>query len=97
MAQWSSSGFMPALTLSTSVPSALRCSAEVGMKGLLDSEKMSVAAKSATTISATAIAALERSSVTRRRRQATAPVKSAMSQVHSRSEPWRPAHTPATW
>ena len=80
----------------TSEPSSLRYSAAVAMKGLLDSESTSVAVKSATMISVTPRATDERSSVVRMRRQATTAAYSEMSQVHSRSEPWRPAHTAET-
>ena len=95
MAQCISNGFMPPM-VPARVPSALRNSGAVAIKGLLDSENTRVAANSATMICATPRAALERSSVTRMRRHATTLAKTEMSQVHSRSDPWRPAHTADT-
>ena len=80
----------------TSEPSAFRYSAAVGRNGLFDSESTSVAANRATTTSVTPSATEDRSSVARMRRQATAAPYSEMSQVHRRSEPWRPAHTAET-
>lgn len=70
MAQCMSSGFIPPTWLA-SVPSAFRYCEAVAMKGLLESENTSVAVNSATTISATPSAALERSSVTCMRFHAT--------------------------
>ena len=82
--------------LPASVPSALRNSAAVAMNGLLDSENTSVAAKSATMICATASALLDRSSVACMRFHATTLPNTEINQVHSRSEPCRPAQTADT-
>ena len=72
--QCMSSGFMPPIG-EASAPSAFRNSGAVAMKGLLDSENTSVAAKRATIRVTSPSATVERSSVARMRLHATAPAR----------------------
>ena len=97
MAQCKSSGFMPVDMPATSVPSALRALAGVGTNTLLASDSAIAPQNSMMTISITPSAAQVSSSVWRMRRHAQAAANSEMSHVQNMSDPWRPAHTPATW